>query len=69
MIKNDNSEFKQVSNGKKSLRIFGPQLACRIILSLLKIQNPSNEQLSIGVENAVPVTVLNKLIFPFNVDI
>ena len=62
MIKNDNSEFKQVSNGKKSLRIFGPQLACRIILS-------SNEQLSIGVENAVPVTVLNKLIFPFNVDI
>lgn len=31
------SKFKQVSDEKKSLRIFDPQLTCRIILNLLKI--------------------------------
>ena len=62
-------EFNQVYYGKNSLRTFVLEL-WNSLRYLLKIYNPSKEQLNIGMENSEYVRfviVVNKLIFRFNI--
>ena len=62
-------EFNQVYYGKNSLRTFVLEL-WNSLRYLLKIYNPSKEQLNIGMENSAYVRfviVVNKLIFRFNI--